>query len=260
MARSPSPRRSRRRTLDDLISNTPGDGIITGIGTVNARAVRRGTRALRGARLRLHRARGHAGRDEPSQEGPAAQGRRGMEAARRACSPKAAAGGRATRISPASRASIRRPSANTRSSAARCRASASIRAAVSRAMPPCSAASDVVIATANSNIGMGGPGDDRRRRPWRLHARRGRPDVGAGAQRRRRHRRRGRSAKRSRRRRNISPTSRARVAEWNAADQKTLRHLIPENRLRVYDIRKVIASARRHRLGARTAARISRPA
>src|SRR6202000_1898233 len=26
----------RRRTLDDLIKNTPGDGIITGIGTVNA--------------------------------------------------------------------------------------------------------------------------------------------------------------------------------------------------------------------------------
>ncbi len=30
------------------------------------------------------------------------------------------------------------------------------------------------------------------------------------------------------------------LAAWDAADQKTLRHLIPENRLRVYDIRKVI--------------------
>ena len=36
----------RRRTLDDLIRNTPADGIITGIGTVNARCSAR-SRALR---------------------------------------------------------------------------------------------------------------------------------------------------------------------------------------------------------------------
>lgn len=30
------------------------------------------------------------------------------------------------------------------------------------------------------------------------------------------------------------------VAEWDAEDQRTLRHLIPENRLRIYDVRKVI--------------------
>ncbi len=30
------------------------------------------------------------------------------------------------------------------------------------------------------------------------------------------------------------------VAEWTAADQRLLRHLIPENRLRIYDVRRVI--------------------
>ena len=38
------------------------------------------------------------------------------------------------------------------------------------------------------------------------------------------------------------------------ADQRLLRRLIPENRLRVYDIRAVIEHARRRGLGARTAA------
>ncbi|MBB1520484.1 acetyl-CoA carboxylase family protein [Aquipseudomonas guryensis] len=32
------------------------------------------------------------------------------------------------------------------------------------------------------------------------------------------------------------------VADWQCADQRELRHLIPENRLRVYDIRRVIAT------------------
>ncbi len=33
-----------------------------------------------------------------------------------------------------------------------------------------------------------------------------------------------------------------RLAEWRCADQRTLRHLIPENRLRLYDVRQVIAT------------------
>ena len=40
---------------------------------------------------------------------------------------------------------------------------------------------DVVIATADSTIGMGGPGHDRRRRPRRLRAGGDRPDGGPGA-------------------------------------------------------------------------------
>ena len=34
-ARSPSPRRRSRRSVDDLIRNTPADGMVTGIGSVN---------------------------------------------------------------------------------------------------------------------------------------------------------------------------------------------------------------------------------
>ncbi len=36
-------------------------------------------------------------------------------------------------------------------------------------------------------------------------------------------------------------------AGWQAGDQRQLRHAIPENRLRVYDIRTVIDGAVRHR-------------
>lgn len=37
-----------------------------------------------------------------------------------------------------------------------------------------------------------------------------------------------------------------RVTDWQCADQRELRHLIPENRLRVYDIRRVIATLADH--------------
>ena len=56
--------------MDDLLRNTPADGVITGLGTINASLVRRGARRRRGHRLRLHRARRHAGHDEPQEAGP----------------------------------------------------------------------------------------------------------------------------------------------------------------------------------------------
>ena len=40
------------------------------------------------------------------------------------------------------------------------------------------------------------------------------------------------------------------VTDWKAPDQRLLRRAIPENRLRVYDIRTVIDRARRRRIGA----------
>ena len=102
----------------------------------------------------------------------------------------------------------------------------------------------------------GRPGDDRRRRARRVRARR-------------------RSARSSvqvptawstspsptRPRRSRSPsstcrTSRAPVDEWSCADQRELRHVIPENRMRGYDVRAVIDDAVRHRLGARAAPRL----
>ena len=47
------------------------------------------------------------------------------------------------------------------------------------------------------------------------------------------------------------------VADWECADQRLLRHAIPENRLRIYDVRAVIEPHGRHRLGAGDAARAS---
>jgi acetyl/propionyl-CoA carboxylase alpha subunit len=46
------------------------------------------------------------------------------------------------------------------------------------------------------------------------------------------------------------------LGDWDCADQRLLRHAIPENRLRVYDVRGRHRHARRHRLGARAAARL----
>jgi pyruvate/2-oxoglutarate dehydrogenase complex dihydrolipoamide acyltransferase (E2) component len=54
----------RRRELDDLIRNTPADGLVGGLATVNA-----GLFPGRG-QLRLHGARRYAGPEEPHQEGP----------------------------------------------------------------------------------------------------------------------------------------------------------------------------------------------
>ncbi len=83
------------------------------------------------------------------------------------------------------------------------------------------------------------------------------PIDGAGAERRRRHRgrRRGRGGR-------ASPSSTSSYFQGplrragRAPTSAAARTSIPENRLRVYDVRRVIDDARRHRLGARAAARL----
>ena len=73
----------RRRTLEDLIAaharRRPGRRDRQR----ERRRVRGRPRALRGARLRLHRARGHAGHPEPPQEGPPVRARGAVAAAGR---------------------------------------------------------------------------------------------------------------------------------------------------------------------------------
>ena len=44
-----------------------------------------------------------------------------------------------------------------------------------------------------------------------------------------------------------------RPTDWECADQRALRHAVPENRLRVYDVRAAMQGARRQRLDAGTA-------
>ena len=63
----------RRRKVDDLIRNTPADGLISGVATVNARKIRRGCRPLHGDLLRLHRAGRHPGPHEPQEDRPHAE-------------------------------------------------------------------------------------------------------------------------------------------------------------------------------------------
>ena len=46
------------------------------------------------------------------------------------------------------------------------------------------------------------------------------------------------------------------LARWECADQQALRSIIPENRLRAYDVRQVAARAGRRRLAARAAPRV----
>ena len=70
----------RRRKLDDLIQNTPADGLITGVATVNADKVGAGRGALHGDRLRLHRAGRHPGPYEPQEDRPHAFAHRAVAA------------------------------------------------------------------------------------------------------------------------------------------------------------------------------------
>ena len=99
---------------------------------------------------------------------------------------------------------------------------------------------DVIIATANSNIGMGGPamiegGGLGVFAPEDIG-----PMSSPGAERRRRHRASRTRPRRSRSPSSTSPTSRDALPQWERADQRLLRQIVPENRLRVYDVREVI--------------------
>jgi acetyl-CoA carboxylase carboxyltransferase component len=101
--------------------------------------------------------------------------------------------------------------------------------------------SDVVIATANSNIGMGGPAmieggglgvyTPDEVGPMSVQVPNGVVDIAVENE-----------AEAVAAAKKYLSYFQGPLAEWNAADQKTLRHLIPENRLRVYDIRRVIAA------------------
>ncbi len=98
---------------------------------------------------------------------------------------------------------------------------------------------DVVIATKNSNIGMGGPAmieggglgvyEPKAIGPSDVQYRSGVIDVLVDDE-----------AEAVRVAKQYLAFFNGPVAEWTAADQRTLRHAIPENRVRVYDVRAVV--------------------
>ncbi len=80
-ARSPIAAQTRRRTLEDLIANTPADGMVTGIGSINAKQFgpEKSRCVVHG--LRLHGAGRHAGHAQPPQDRPHAGHRAPAQAA-----------------------------------------------------------------------------------------------------------------------------------------------------------------------------------
>jgi acetyl/propionyl-CoA carboxylase alpha subunit len=228
----------RRRTVEDLIQNTPGDGIITGIGTVNGATF--GEAKARCAVLAYdytvlagtQGAMNHQKKD------------RVLKVAEEWKLPVVVfaegGGGRPGDTDFPGVAGLDTPTF---------RQYAKLSGLIPRVginSGRCFAGnaallgtSDVVIATANSNIGMGGPAmieggglgvykpDDVG--PMSIQVPNGVVDIAVADE--------------------IEAIETAKkylayfqgpVSEWNAADQKALRHLIPENRLRVYESRKVI--------------------
>jgi acetyl/propionyl-CoA carboxylase alpha subunit/acetyl-CoA carboxylase carboxyltransferase component len=228
----------RRRSLDDLIRNTPGDGIVTGIGTVNAgefgeeRArtaviaydytVLAGTQGARNheKKDRLLKlvdewrlpvvvfAEGGGGRPGDT-DMPGVAGLDVMT-----FHAFAKLNGQVPRVS---------------INSGRCFAG-------NAALLGCS---DVIIAAANSNIGMGGPAmieggglgvySPDEVGPMSVQVPNGVVDIAVADE--------------------VEAVDVARkylsyfqgvTKDWNADEQKTLRHLIPENRLRVYESRRVI--------------------
>ena len=99
-ARSPSPRSAAGAALDDLIRNTPADGMVTGIGSVNGDAFGAERVARRRHGLRRDGARRHAGHAQPPEDRPPARRRARRSGCRSCCSPKAAAAGPATSTCP----------------------------------------------------------------------------------------------------------------------------------------------------------------
>jgi acetyl-CoA carboxylase carboxyltransferase component len=98
---------------------------------------------------------------------------------------------------------------------------------------------DVIIATANSHIGMGGPAmieggglgvyEPTAIGPMAVQAVNGVVDIAVDDE-----------ADAVAAARQYLSYFQGPVEEWTCADQRTLRHLVPENRLRAYDVRRVI--------------------
>ena len=230
----------KRRTLDDLIRNTPGDGIITGIGTVNGAEF--GEEKARCAVLAYdytvlagtQGAMNHRKKD------------RLLKIAADSNLPivlfAEGGGGRPGDTDFPGVAGLDTPTfrqyAKLSGSVPRVGINSGRCFAGNAALLGCS---DVIIATANSNIGMGGPAmieggglgiyapEDVG--PISVQVPNGVVDIAVADE-----------AEAVAAAKKYLSYFQGSLSAWDAADQRMLRHLIPENRLRVYDIRNVIAA------------------
>jgi len=228
----------RRRTLDDLIKNTPGDGIVTGIGTVNAAEF--GEQAARCAVMAYdytvlagtqgamnHRKKDRLLRIAEEWKLPIVCFTEG-------------GGGRPGDTDFPGVAGLDTPTF---------RGYAKLSGLVPRVginSGRCFAgnaallgSSDVIIATANSNIGMGGPAmieggglgvyKPEEVGPMSVQVPNGVVDIAVADE-----------AEAVAAGKRYLGYFQGDVKDWSCVDQRGLRHLIPENRLRVYEIRKVV--------------------
>ena len=115
---------------------------------------------------------------------------------------------------------------------------------------------DVVIATEDSNIGMGGPAMIEGGGLGVFDAEGGRTDRRAAGQRRDRRRRAGRGRRPCRWPSSTCRTSRGAPRAWEAPDQTLLRDVVPEDRKRVLRRARGDRGHLRHRVGARAAPRL----
>jgi len=229
---------TRRRPLDDLIRNTPADGMVTGIGSVNAGLF--GPEASRCAVLAYDATvlagtqgmRNHAKTDRLvevalAQRLPVVLFAEGGGGRPGDTDSTAVAGLHLTSFASYARLSGQVPVVGI--AAGRCFAG-------NAALLGCS---DVVIATRGSNIGMGGPAmveggglgvfrpEDIG--PSDVQLRNGVIDVLVDDE-----------ARAVAAARQYLSYFQGRVAEWSAPDPQALRHVLPENRVRSYDMRDVL--------------------
>ncbi|MBV8978474.1 MAG: carbamoyl-phosphate synthase large subunit [Alphaproteobacteria bacterium] len=230
----------RRRTLDDLIRNTPGDGIVTGVGTVNAAqfgeekagcaVIAYDYTVLAGTQGAMN----HRKKD------------RLLTVAEEARLPVVifteGGGGRPGDTDFPGVAGLDTPTfrqyAKLSGLVPRIGINSGRCFAGNAALLGCS---DVVIATANSNIGMGGPAmieggglgvyAPEEVGPMSVQVANGVVDIAVADE-----------AEAVAAAKKYLSYFQGSLTAWKAADPKALRHLIPENRLRVYDIRAVIAA------------------
>jgi acetyl/propionyl-CoA carboxylase alpha subunit/acetyl-CoA carboxylase carboxyltransferase component len=230
----------KRRGLDDLIKNTPGDGIVTGIGTINAALF--GEEKARAAVLAYdytvlagtqgamnHRKKDRLLKVAEEQRLPIVVFTEGGGGRPGDTDFPGVAGLDTPTFRQYAKLSGLMPRVGINSG--RCFAG---NAALL-------GSSDVVIATANSNIGMGGPAmieggglgtyAPEEVGPMAVQTANGVVDIAVADE-----------SDAVAAAKTYLSYFQGPLGDWSAADPRGLRHLIPENRLRVYDIRKVISA------------------